>query len=38
MQRDKVEAEKEHDRASLSVHTPPQVRAITKDREMQKKK
>lgn len=25
----------EHDRASVSAHTPPQVRAITKDRVMQ---
>lgn len=37
-QRDNVQAETEHDRASVSLHTPPQVRVITKDRETQKKR
>lgn len=36
MQRDKGEAENERDRASVCAHTAPQVRAITKDRHMQK--
>lgn len=35
-QRDNVQAETEHDRASVSLHTPPQVRVITKDRDTEK--
>lgn len=35
---ERQEAEDEHDRASVSAHTPPQVGAITKDRETQKEK